>query len=262
MKLTKVIIVTTFMCYESLVHAGTELSAFSPKQEQAIGEIAAGYLIKHPEILVQVSQSLQKKQAEHQREEYTSAAIKYRSLLLSNADTPSVGPDHARVAVVEFFDYQCIYCSRTAPVIESVMKSNPSVRYVFKEWPIFADRWEISRTAAVRGLQVWKQKGAPGYLQYHKGLYQTRHYEGALTAEDIVKASQSVGFDDKQAVSQEAALGMLQDTNTLALAMGISGTPALVVMPVTNARQENTTVIPGAASAEDLQHAIDLASQP
>lgn len=69
MKLTKVIIVTTFICYESLVHAGAELSAFRPKQEQAIGEIAAGYLIKHPEILVQVSQSLQKKQAEHQREE-------------------------------------------------------------------------------------------------------------------------------------------------------------------------------------------------
>ena len=262
MNLRNAIIVTTFMCFTSLAHAGTELPAFSPEQEQAIGNIAAAYLIDHPEILVQVSQSLQKKQAERQLERFSAAAVKYRALLLPSGDTPSVGPDGARVAVVEFFDYQCIYCSRTAPVVERVMTSNPGVRFIFKEWPIFADRWAISRTAAVRGLQVWKQKGAPGYLQYHKGLYQTRHYEGALTAEDIVKASQSVGFDDKQAVSQEAALGMLQDTNTLALAMGISGTPALVVMPVTNARQENTTVIPGAASAEDLQHAIDLASQP
>lgn len=262
MKLTKVIIVTTFMCYESLVHAGTELSALSPKQEQAFGEIAAGYLIKHPEILVQISQSLQKNQAERQREQFSDAAVKYRSLLLSNSDTPSVGPDNARVAVVEFFDYQCIYCNRIAPVMENVIKKNPGVRFIFKEWPIFADRWEISRTAAVRGLQVWKQKGAAGYMQYHNVLYQTGHYEGALTADDIAKASQAVAFDDKQAISQDAALAMLQDTNTLVQAMGISGTPALVVMPVTTARPENTTVIPGAATAEDLQRAIDLASRP
>jgi protein-disulfide isomerase len=262
MNLRKAIIVTTFTYFASLAHAATELPAFSPEQEQAIGNIAAAYLIDHPEILVQVSQSLQKKQAERQREQFSDAAVKYRSLLLSNSDTPSVGPDNARVAVVEFFDYQCIYCNRTAPVIENVMKKNPGVRFIFKEWPIFADRWEISRTAAVRGLQVWKQKGAAGYMQYHNGLYQTGHYEGALTADDIAKTSQAVAFDNKQAVSLEAALAMLQDTNTLAQAMGISGTPALVVMPVTNARQENTTVIPGAASAEDLQHAIDRASQP
>jgi len=262
MNLRNAIIVTTFTCFASLAHAGTELPAFSPEQEQAIGNIAAAYLIDHPEILVQVSQSLQKKQAERQRERFSAAAVKYRALLLASGDTPSVGPDGARVAVVEFFDYQCIYCSRTAPVVERVMTSNPGVRFIFKEWPIFADRWAISRTAAVRGLQVWKQKGAAGYLQYHNGLFQTGHYEGALTADDIAKASQGAGFDDKQAISEDAALGMLQDTNTLAQALGLSGTPALVVMPIAGAHTENTTVIPGAATAEALQHAIDLASRP
>lgn len=262
MNLRKSIIVTTFIYFGNLAHAGTELPEFSPQQEQAIGKIAVSYLLDHPEILVQVSQSLQKKQAERQREQFSDTAVKYRSLLLSNSDTPSVGPDNARVAVVEFFDYQCIYCNRVAPVMENVMKKNPGVRFIFKEWPIFADRWEISRTAAVRGLQVWKQKGAAGYMQYHNSLYQTGHYEGALTADDIAKASQYVAFDDKQAISQDAALAMLQDTNTLAQAMGINGTPALVVMPVTTAHPDNTTVIPGAATAEDLQRAIDLASRP
>lgn len=262
MNLRNAIIVTTFTCFATLAHAGTELPAFSPEQSQAIGNIAAAYLIDHPEILVQVSQSLQKKQAERQRERFSAAAVKYRALLLASGDTPSVGPDSAHVAVVEFFDYQCIYCSRTAPVIERVMKSNTGVRFIFKEWPIFADRWEMSRAAAVRGLQVWKQKGAADYLSYHNGLFQTGHYEGALTADDIAKASQDAGFDDKQAVSEDAALAMLQDNNTLAQALGISGTPALIVMPVAGARAENTTVIPGAATAEDLQHAIDLASRP
>ncbi|XLF18782.1 hypothetical protein ACJEDN_27950 [Klebsiella pneumoniae] len=39
--------------------------------------------------------------------------------------------------VVEFFDYQCIWCSRLAPELEKVMKANTNVRYYFMEWPVY-----------------------------------------------------------------------------------------------------------------------------
>jgi protein-disulfide isomerase len=39
--------------------------------------------------------------------------------------------------VVEFFDYQCIWCSRFAPELEKVIRSNQDVRYFFMEWPVF-----------------------------------------------------------------------------------------------------------------------------
>ena len=76
MNLRNTIIVTTFIYFANLAHAGTVLPAFSQQQELAIGKIAAAYLIDHPEILVQVSQSLQKKQAERQRERFSAAAVK------------------------------------------------------------------------------------------------------------------------------------------------------------------------------------------
>ena len=59
-----------------------------------------------------------------------------QAALLNDADTPAFGPENARVAVIEFFDYQCIHCSSVAPELEKVMKTHPDVRYVFKEWPI------------------------------------------------------------------------------------------------------------------------------
>lgn len=88
-----------------------------------------------------------------------------QAALLRDADTPVVGPDNAKVAVIEFFDYQCIYCSRLAPVMEQVMKASPDVRYVFKEWPIFASRWENSEKAAQRGIDAAaKAAGVTGKL--------------------------------------------------------------------------------------------------
>jgi protein-disulfide isomerase len=73
--------------------------------------------------------------------------------------------------VIEFFDYQCVFCSRFAPELEKVMKAQPDVRYLFKEWPIFGGRWEASLQAAQQGLTVWQKKGPQAYVTYHNAIY-------------------------------------------------------------------------------------------
>ncbi|WP_181959167.1 thioredoxin domain-containing protein, partial [Klebsiella pneumoniae] len=84
------------------------------------------------------------------------AVVQNQAALLNDKGTPSYGPADAKVTVVEFFDYQCIYCARLAPELEKVIKANPDVRFVFKEFPIFGQRWPASLSAAKTGLQIWK----------------------------------------------------------------------------------------------------------
>jgi hypothetical protein len=96
--------------------------------------------------------------------------------------------------VIEFFDYQCVFCSRFAPELEKVMKAQPDVRYLFKEWPIFGGRWEASLQAAQQGLTVWQKKGPQAYVTYHNAIYATGHNEGKLTAEDIRVAASKAGW--------------------------------------------------------------------
>ena len=151
---------------------------FTPEQEARIGEIAKDYLLAHPEVLVEVSQKLQAQQQEKQQQAMTAAVMQNQAALLNDKGTPSYGPADAKVTVVEFFDYQCIYCARLAPELEKVIKANPDVRFVFKEFPIFGLRWPASLSAAKTGLQVWKQKGADAYLNYHNAIYATGHNEG------------------------------------------------------------------------------------
>lgn len=229
---------------------------FTDEQEARIGEVAQEYLLEHPDILVQVSRKLEAQQRAEQLNSMMQAAISYQDALINDSSTPAYGAADAKVAFIEFFDYQCSVCARQAAVIEGLMKANPQVRYVFKEWPIFAQRWTPSLTAAQTGLQVWEQKGAEAYLAYHNALYATGHDEGKLTQADISSAAAPAG---KLKKNDEGMLEVLSRTDELAQNLGLRGTPAMIIMPVNGATVDNVTVIPGGADQQTLQAAIDKA---
>ena len=163
-------IVTTYILFISLAQASGSQLSFSPEQEAKIGEIAANYLVAHPEVLVSVSQRLQQQQKQREQMSFAVSVMENQATLLNDAATPVYGPDNAQVAVIEFFDYQCTYCIAMAPELQKVMKTHPEVRYVFKEWPIFSGSRENSLLAAQRGLAVWKEKGAEAYVTYHNAV--------------------------------------------------------------------------------------------
>lgn len=237
--------------------ASQPASTFTPEQEARVGEITKEYLLSHPEVLVEVSQKLEAQHQEKQKQVMIAAAIDNQASLINDKDTPSYGPTDAKVTVVEFFDYQCIYCAHLAPELEKIIKANPKVRFVFKVFPIFGERWPASLSAGKTGLQVWKQKGADAYLNYHNAIYATGHYEGKLTDTDISTAAKAVGFDAKTAPDVQ---GTLEEMSTLAKKLSFSGTPALVVLPSSGACAGNVTVIPGYTNAKALQMAINHAA--
>lgn len=252
------ILITVGMVVSGLATAAEHPTiVFTPAQEARIGEVAKEYLLMHPKVLVEISRELQIQQQEKQQQAMTAVVLEHHDALLNDKATPTYGPKDAKVAVIEFFDYQCSVCARQAPVIKSLMKANPQVRYVFKEWPIFAQRWEPSLMAARTGLQIWQEKGADAYLTYHNALYATGHDEGTLTPSDITRAEKQTGNLKNQ---NDSMLEVLSRTDLLAQSLGLRGTPAMIVMPTKDATADSVTVIPGGAAQASLQEAIDKAA--
>ncbi|BEM36225.1 DSBA oxidoreductase (plasmid) [Serratia marcescens] len=230
---------------------------FTNAQESRIGEITKEYLLAHPDVLLEVSSKLETQQQMLQLTAMTQAALRHQDALLNDKSNPSYGPDDAKVVFIEFFDYQCSVCARQAPIISSLMKANPHVRYVYREWPIFAQRWEPSLSAAKMGLQIWKQKGAEAYLAYHNAIFAIGHNEGKLTQKDITDTAAQIG---RLKGKYNEMLEELSTTDALAQNLGLRGTPGMIVMPVSGATEGNVTVIPGGADFELLQSAIDKAN--
>ncbi len=260
------------------VHAEAS-PAFTPAQQAQIGQLAESYftahpdkmgeimgtyLANHPEFLIAASESLHQRQQIAQQQAYVQLALQYQSDLLSE-NSPSVGPKNARAAVVMFFDYQCAWCSKMAPVIEQVMKANPDTRFVFKEFPIFASRWPASGLAARVGEQIWLNKGGQAYVAWHNAMYATGKVEDELADQDIITLAQPyLTAQQIAAVKEQHDNGPVHDAllinRGLAQHMGFTGTPAFVVMPQTmNPDVKQISVIPGSTSQDMLLMAIQKA---
>ncbi|MBA7843398.1 DsbA family protein [Klebsiella sp. RHBSTW-00484] len=243
---------------------GPAAEAYIASHPDKVGEAVATYLANHPEFLIAASETLHQRQQIAQQQAYTQLALQYQSGLLSSA-SPSVGPADAKSAVVMFFDYQCSWCSKMAPVVENLIKANPDTRFIFKEFPIFSSRWPVSGLAARVGEQVWLTDGGAKYLDWHNALYATGKVEGALAEQDVYGLAQHYLTKEKIAeVKQAQDSGAIHDallTNqALAQHMNFSGTPAFVVMPQSKTAEANrVSVMPGSSSQDALQMAIQKA---
>ena len=240
----------------SLSVSASAATSFSAEQQKEIGRIAADYLREHPELLVEMSQKLQQQAQDEQSSQAVSAVLKNQDTLLNEPTSPVLNPKGA-VAVIQFFDYQCIYCAKVAPVVEQFISNNPDVRYIYKEWPIFGNRWSASIEAAKTGLAVYRAKGPDAYHRYHAAIYDTGHNEGKLTGDDIRAAAAKAGVKD---LPENIADGSgLAANQILAKRLQIQGTPAFIVMPVQGANAGNVSFIGGAAELSTLQAAYDKA---
>ena len=237
-------------------------SSFTAEQREDIGKVAAQYLVDHPEFLMDAAQNLKKQQDDALQEKRAAGILKKISSLLHDPSTPVAGAPNGSVSVVEFFDYQCIYCAKSFPVLDAVMKKQPQVRYVFKEFPIFGSNWPASVQAAEMGLAIWKTQGSEAYLKYHDGIYATGHNEGKLTQDDIKQVMQKNGIavPAPQIVKDMAAA--IKSTQDLAQELGVQGTPMFMVMPTTGASKSTISVLPGLVTEDVLTAAIVKAAAP
>lgn len=210
-----------------------------------------------------IMQAFQQKIITEQESKQVSAVLEHADALLNTLQTPTVGPKDAKVAVIEFFDYNCLFCSKMAPVMEKIIDANPNIQYIFKEFPIFGKRWESSQYAAEMGIAAYMLNGGDGYLKYHNAIFATGKDEGKLEVEDIKKIAAEVGIDVEKAENlikeRDIAKNIEDDLALGTQKLGIQGTPAIVVMPITGANVDNTTVIPGFSTEAKVQEAIDKA---
>lgn len=236
----------------------TDFDSLSQVEKDQIGKIAADYLVAHPEFLMQASQALQEKQQAGQQELIQKAiakAVENQDAILNDKDTPFIGPKDAKVVMVEFFDYNCVFCSKAAPDVAQIIKDNPDVKFIFKEMPIFAQQFPSSKLAAQVGFKVFKEKGGEAYMKYHNAVYETGHFEGELTKEDVVNAAKSVGVEAKVEPSDYAE--QIKKNMDLSYKVNLTGTPSFVFMPVKGATEDNSFVSVGALPREQLQNVLN-----
>lgn len=197
------------------------LSGCQRGPDEAFGQKVRAYLLENPEILIEVSQKLEEKRTAEAASLARAGYEKHKAALERDPRDLVANPDGA-ITVVEFYDYKCGYCKLVAPDIAALIRENPDVRFVFKEYPIFGGdslvAAQVMASPAVR----------PKALELHQRLMA----EKALDAAAIQRNLQAVGLNPKlvqASAESEAVRQHLTDNHRLAEALGIQGTPHFIV---------------------------------
>jgi protein-disulfide isomerase len=219
---------------------------FNEAQRGEIQKIVKDYLLEHPEILEEVSAELQKRQTAAEAEKHKAAVKANASLIFDSPRGVTIGNKDGDVTFVEFFDYNCGYCKRAMADMIDLMKSDPKLKVVLKEFPVLSEGSVEAAKVAVAARMQDPSK----YLDFHTKLLGGR---GPADKARALAAAKDAGYDtaklEKDMQSPEVKATIAENFK-LAEDMGMNGTPSYVI---------GKQVVVGAVGLDGLKEKISVA---
>jgi len=201
-----------------------ELSA---GQRSEVERIVREYLVAHPEVIQDAMAELEKRQSAAESEKHKTAVKQYSEALFASPRQVVLGNPDGNVTFVEFFDYNCGYCKRAMDDMLTLLKDDPKLKVVLKEFPVLGPgSVEAAQVAVAVRMQ---DKTGKKYLEFHQKLLGSRGQADKARALAVAK---DIGLDmgrlDKDLASAEVK-ATLQESFKLAEALGLNGTPSYVI---------------------------------
>jgi protein-disulfide isomerase len=222
--------------------------SFSAPQRAEIEAIIKDYLIKHPEVLEEVMKEMEKRQTAADAEKQQKIIADNAKALFDSPRQVTLGNPKGDVTLVEFFDYNCGYCKRALSDMQDLLKGDPNLRVVLRDFPVLG---EGSVQAAQVAIALKMQEKDPKkYFDFHQKLLSGR---GAADKAKAMAVAKEIGADmarlEKDMASPEVK-ATLEETFKLAEPLGLNGTPSYVV---------GQNVVIGAVGAAELKTKINSA---
>ena len=236
----------------ALALCGTSLPAsaqsFSDGQRGDIETIVRDYLLAHPEVLEEAMAELNKRQTAAEAEKQKASVATNAETIFNSPRGVVLGNKDGDVSFVEFFDYNCGYCKRAMADMLDLMKTDPKLKVVLKEFPVLSQGSVEAAQVAV-AVRMQDPTGKK-YLDFHQKLLGGR---GAADKARAMAAAKDAGLDtariEKDLASPEVR-ATIEENFKLAEAMGMNGTPSYVI---------GKQVVIGAVGLDNLKEKIGVA---
>jgi len=231
---------------------------FSPAQVKEIQQITYKHLIQNPQILVEVSNELRKRDAIKKKEkekektkEIEANIVKYKKEIfgVKNPGRVVFGNPDGKIILVKFTQHQCPSCKDSALMLHQLIKDKPEIKLIVIYWP-FLGKDAVHSAKAVFAAQ--KQNKA---AELNHALFS---HQGRVTKDNIDPIIKSIkGLNSKQLATDMDNKKFdkgLKNNFKLAQDLGLTGTPAFIF---TNKEMTKFSFIP--AATPDLSQDIDKA---
>jgi len=149
-----------------------------------------------------------------------------RDMILADPDAPTGGNPNGDLTIVDFFDYNCPYCKKSATHLERLVRTDGRIKLIYKDWPILTETSIIGAQLALGAKYQGK------YLEVHHALMNIPGY--GIPKEQMIEAVRKLDLDlarlDTDMRANADTIGDLIKRNlTIAEAIGLQGTPGFLV---------------------------------
>ena len=209
-------------------------NVFDRGERKAVESIVRAYILDHPEIIPEAINALQTR-------EVTKMLDSNREAIETPYGSAWAGAKDGDVTLVEFFDYNCPYCRVSYPDVQRMLKEDPKLRIVYRDFPVLGP---ASDEAALASLSAARQ-----------GRY-TAFYGRSFTApgrpdhERTIQMIRAAGLNEMRTAREmnSAALkAEIKKNLDLGRALGLTGTPSYVV---------GNRILSGAVGYDELKKAV------
>lgn len=245
-RIAAMVVVTAILSYVVILPdpaRAAEDSSFTESQKTALDQLIRDYIMRHPEVIMESIQAMQEREKLAQERQQAARVVQLKEAIERDPGDPVMGNPDGDVTVVEFFDYQCSYCKRMLGPMMNLVRDDPNVRIVMKEFPILGPASLVAaRASLAAGMQGQ-------YEAFHMALMQVR---GKLSEPAIFQTALELGLDTQKLRSDMESpevMAQIQKARDLGQALSVRGTPAFVI---------GGKIIPGAFSESQLR---DLVAQ-
>ena len=210
----------------------TAIADDTPQMAQASGMdrsevemIVRDYLLRNPEILVEMQTALDEKEKEAQRIANLEVISSARDAIFNSPHDGIVGNPDGKVTIVEFYDYNCGFCKRAQEDMLALTAADPELRFVLKEFPILGPDSQKAHVVSQAVQSLMPEK----YAEFHNRLLASQGRAGEASA---VKLAVELGVDEtklREAMKDPKIGETFAGTYDLANRLAITGTPSYVV---------------------------------
>ncbi len=212
------------------------------EQKTELGAFIKDYLVSHPDVLREAIDALDKHEKADAETTRSKLVTQYSSTIFSSKFQADVGNPKGSTTLVEFFDYNCHFCKGALPDLAKLMKDDPDLHVVLKDFPVLGPgSIEAARVASA----VRNQLSGDRFWEFHNKLLGQSH--GPVGKKEALAVAKEMGLDmdklDKDMASKEVEAG-LKETMAMAEDLQINGTPTFVM---------GDSVVVGAVGYDELK---------
>jgi protein-disulfide isomerase len=202
----------------------TPVTSFSTEQRGDIETIVRSYLMEHPEVIRDAINELQRREDEAARVAQTRAIDDSANLIFSSDKQVVIGNPDGKVTLVEFFDYNCTYCRRAQADMVKLLKDDPNLRVVLKEFPVLGPGSVDAAKVSVAVRMVAPEK----YLAFHDALLSE---PGKVDGARALAVAEDLGIDTaalQANIESDEVKATIAESYSLADKLNLTGTPSYV----------------------------------